>query len=89
MRSSRDPTIQLPWCAPFQSFLPSLVLTNHLLILVGGEMRNQWLDIISGWLGAQRGEVVVKKIVGLREEVDITSRWGRGNDLQGGLPPRR
>jgi hypothetical protein len=60
---------------------------NRLLILVGGEMCNQWLDIISGWLGAQQGEVVAKKIVGLREEVDITSRWGRGNDLQGGFPP--
>ncbi len=60
---------------------------TQLSVLVGGEMRNQWLDIINGWLGAQRGEVVAKKMVGLHEEVDITSRWGRGNNLQGGLPP--
>jgi hypothetical protein len=42
--------------------LPSLVLTNSLLILVSGEVHNQWLEIMSGWLGAQQGwEVVAKK----------------------------
>jgi hypothetical protein len=43
---------------------------------------------MSGWLGTQQGwEVVAEKEVGLCEEGDITCRWGRGNDLQGGLPP--
>jgi hypothetical protein len=68
--------------------LLSLVLTNSLLILVSGEVRNQWLEIMSGWLGAQQGwELVAEKEMGLHEEGDITCRWGRGNDLQGGLPP--
>ncbi len=68
--------------------LPSLVLTNSLLILVSGEVRNQRLEIMSGWLGAQQGrEVVAEKEVGFCKESDITCRWGRGNNLQGGLPP--
>ncbi len=66
--------------------LPSLVLTNSLLILVGGEVRNQWLDIIGGWLSAQSWEVVAKKEMGLCEEADISCRWSRLNYLQGGLP---
>ena len=47
--------------------LPSLVLTNSLLISVSGEVRNQWLEIMSGWLDAQQGwEVVAEKEVELR-----------------------
>ena len=58
-----------------------------MLILVGGEVRSQWLEIMSGWLGAQQGwELVAEKEMGLHEEGDITCRWGRGNNLQGGPP---
>ncbi len=60
---------------------------NSLLILVGSEVRNQWLDIIGGLLSAQSWEVVSKKEMGLREEADILCRWSRLNNLQGGLPP--
>jgi hypothetical protein len=43
---------------------------------------------MSGWLGAEQGwAVVAEKEVGLPEEGDITCRWGRRNNLQGGLPP--
>jgi hypothetical protein len=88
VKSSWDPTILLPWYAPSQ-FL-SLFLMNSLLILVSGEVCNKQLEIMSGWLGAQQGwEVVAEKEVGLHEEGDITCRWGRGNNLQGGLPPGR
>ncbi len=50
-------------------------------------MRNQWLDIIGGWLSAQSWKVVAKKEMGLHEEADILCRWSRLNYMQGGLPP--
>ncbi len=86
-RHVADMSLTFPTKLLINLLLTNLVLTNSLLILVGGEVRNQWLDIIGGWLSAQSWEVVAKKEMILHEEADILCRWSRLNDLQGGLPP--